>query len=165
MTELYFIGDVNEENVKKLFEQVLEIHKVGPREEIVLYITSHGGNPQLAFAFYDLVRVKGINLTTIVLGSADSSALIILLAGQTRKASVNSLFLLHNISREWEKISFDEDEIAATSADITKVQRLVDELLAIRTGHKLADVQERRRSRVSLTAVEAFEWGLIKEII
>lgn len=116
--------------------------------------------------FYDFIRIKNINLTTIGLGNVDSAALTIFLAGRMRKASRHTLFLIHNVARSFDShTSFDSREFDFLHQDMERLQKMMDQIIVENTGKNLEDIKACGLHPVSLTAEEAKEFGLIEEII
>ena len=63
------------------FGRVISITE--PEDEITLVINSVGGDTQTGLSIYDLILGSGRNITGIVLGRADSMALVVLQASST----------------------------------------------------------------------------------
>jgi len=164
--EVHLIGDVNDENIKKLFNDVSKLFKEDPGRIIRLYISSNGGIVKLAFAFFNWVRLAGIKLETIVLGGADSAAVLILLSGDIRKAAKYSLITIHNISRKANKgTSLQPDEAISLAESMKKVQLISDNIIVERTGRTIQEVKDHQNKDIPFTAEEAKEFGLVHEVI
>lgn len=164
--EAYLLGDVNEENIRQLVWRIRDLIEESPNEKIIVYITSHGGSLPLAFAFYDFIKMMQARLTTVALGCADSAAVIILLAGQKRRAGKNTTFLMHHITRSWHKgVSFKPDDLKAITTDVEITSKLMAQIISEETGQPLEIVKAQIAKEVSLVSEEARDFGLIDEII
>jgi len=95
MREVYLIGMIGTENINKTIEEIRKLYEEDPQEEITLLIGSGGGTIGPALTFYEWVKLKSIPLVTVAIGEVSSAAVIIFLAGQKRKATSHSFFLLH----------------------------------------------------------------------
>lgn len=164
--EVYLIGGINKEQIARIGQEILGFYDKDPSAEITLYITSDGGNPHLAMAFYDIVRIKKIALTTIATGECSSSALVVLLAGSKRKATQNTLFLEHQLARGFDKdISLNPSEMHAMSVSMGKLAGRIRQITAEKTGRSIEEIQDQENKEVVLTAEEAKKFGFIEEII
>ncbi len=92
--DIFFIGEVNGENVNQLIRDVQDTRLVA--DEIRLFVCSPGGNGWLGVCFYDWAKSEKITLTTIATGYVASAATYVFLSGTTRKATANSTFLIHH---------------------------------------------------------------------
>jgi len=164
--EIYLIGDIEKETMRRVTEEILELHEQDPAAKISLYITSGGGNPQLAIGFYELIRIKKIPLVTIGMGDCSSSALIVLLAGSERKATRNTIFEVHEIAKSFEQgESLSILEIESLIESTKKLDRTIMKIAANNIGEKIDKMKKIRKKGITLTAEEAKKLGLISEII
>jgi ATP-dependent protease ClpP protease subunit len=92
MSDIYFSGRIGQESLNLLKDKILSENS---EEEIKIYISSGGGSLTAAIAFYEWIRIKEIQMTTIAVGNVSSAAIIIFLAGEKRLATAFSSFLIH----------------------------------------------------------------------
>ena len=164
--EIYLIGRIDEEQMIKVGQKVVQFYDEDPQAEITLYINSSGGNPNLAIAFYDIVRIKKIVLTTMAVGECGSSALIILLAGSKRIATQNTLFLVHQLSRNFDKDeSLSVSELGVMNQNLEKLADKLRRIVADKTGKPMGEIKAQEKKGTVLTAEEALEFGFIDRII
>ena len=163
--ELYLLGEVNAENMGRLFTQIRDLLKEDEKEEIALYITSNGGVVSMAFAFYDLIKFKEVNLTTVGCGQVDSAALIVLLAGRKRLCTEHSLFLIHHVSRQIKGATLEPYDFKINYEDSVKVEKLMVDIIKRNTKMSFAEIEEKVEKSISLTADEAQVLGLVELII
>lgn len=75
-----------------------KLKDLGDVKEIDVLITSMGGNVDYAFQIHDALKDHQAKVTTIINGFCASAATIIALAGDVRKISKNSVYLIHKCS-------------------------------------------------------------------
>lgn len=166
--EVDWIGEVNEENMQKVIEQIRRLQGESS-EPIWLYITNEGGKVSIGRAFYEWVQVNGPRLETIGVGKVGSAAILILLAGRSRKATPNTIFEIHEIGKGYKKeIEFTLPQMKEI---ISKMELSADyycEIVSKETKiskDELIDIVKKDLKDLLLTAEEAKEKGLINEII
>lgn len=135
--------------------------------DITVYISSPGGNAYDAFSMYDSLKSFDGNVTAVVNGlAASAAAMIVLQAANYRKATTNSRFLLHEVSR-WvfiakEKVSQLEDEVA----EMKKIEQTVVNMLSEKCNKSDEEIRKLiQRREIWMSASEAKDWGLIDEVI
>jgi ATP-dependent protease ClpP protease subunit len=64
-------------------------------QSITLLLSSHGGAPEQAFYAYEILRTVPVPLITHNVGTIQSAAMVIFLAGQQRFAVPHAHFLMH----------------------------------------------------------------------
>lgn len=75
-----------------------KLKDLGDVNDIEVLITSLGGNVDYAFQIHDALKDHPAKVTTIINGFCASAATIIALAGDVRKISNNSVYLIHKCS-------------------------------------------------------------------
>jgi len=163
--EIYWIGEVNEENFKRVTEEILKSMEEGSNE-ITLFIKSLGGSTHEAIAFYDwVITRKKLSLTTIAVGGVESAAILVLLSGKIRKSTPNTFFLLHHLTwpldnKVWTALDIEEFARSAMIYNerywsiIEKKTKLSREVLS-----------RIRKGQIILTAEQAKEKEIIDEIL
>lgn len=149
------------EAVKKLVKDVAN----SAASHIIVNINSYGGDINHGISIHDILAEHKAKVTTVIHGHTASAATIISQAGNTRKMSANSLFLIHPASTiAWGNRS----DIAAAMSDLEKVDQTIRDIYAKRTGKTAAEIEEvmnRFDGRGEwLTAQEAMEYGFIDEV-
>ena len=102
---VFWTGSVNEENFSKVVSKIRELMVEYDDERITLIITSSGGNVGVGFAFYDFIKGMKIPLDTVGLGSVDSMAIPMFLAGERRYIGRHTTMYFHETSRSFSKDS------------------------------------------------------------
>jgi len=164
--EVFLVGRVEEGAMKDIGQKILGFYNDNPSKEITLYITSDGGNPNLAIAFYDFIKIKNVFLVTVALGECNSSALTVLLAGHRRECTKNTLFLEHQLTRSYDKgASFNPLEMMALAENMKTLAESLRRIMVKETGQSIEAVKDQENKELIMTAEEAKEFGLIHEII
>ena len=112
---LYLFGDIDETMAENIIMGLSYLSKSeGP---ITLMINSQGGSVSDMFAIYDSMLACPNDITTIGIGEVCSAAGLLLVAGDTRLASRNCLFMAHQVSGGYnadESLHTVEAQVAAT---------------------------------------------------
>lgn len=95
----YWLGKIDIENQKRVLERIVSLEEEAHGEPITLFVTSSGGNLDSAIAFFDLIRLLKINLTTIGSGVVHSAAFTIWMSGIHRFLTPHTTALFHPPSR------------------------------------------------------------------
>lgn len=90
-----YFGDITEPRITQLIDITNQAKRYNS-SEIHLHISSIGGNLHAGFAAYYHLRSLNIPLVTHNFGNVESSAVMLFLAGDTRRAAIYSTFLLHD---------------------------------------------------------------------
>jgi len=134
------------------------------KEPITMYVNSPGGSVLAGLAIYDVMRSIEAPITTIGTGMQASMGSILLVAGDERKMTRNSYYMIHQpLSGNGQSTQLTDIEIGA---DFTK--RLKEQLTDIyvrHTGlkHEYWDIALNRDTWLS--AEQAKKMGVISEII
>lgn len=149
------------EAVKKLIKDVAN----SAASQIIVNINSYGGDVNHGISIHDMLAEHKAKVTTVIHGHTASAATVISQAGNTRKMSANSLFLIHPAS------TFaigNRGDIQAALSDLEKVDQTIAGIYAKRTGKPETEIREimgRFDGRGEwLTAQEALELGFIDEV-
>ena len=91
---VHFIGPINHSSASMVRNLCLQALQAGATE-IELHMSSEGGNMTAGFALYFFLKSLPVPLTTYNIGSVESVAVVIFLAGQRRYACPGTRFLIH----------------------------------------------------------------------
>ncbi len=168
-------GDITPDSIQRLGDKILRSYQKNPDKEIELYLTSLGGWPIIAFAFYDLItKVLKCNLRTIGSGSVSSVALLVFLTGRVRVLTPHTiLYFRRGWYRSEPAFKFNgfhpgQDGVGG----LARLEHLSDDYFAeivaqsSRNGKLTADqVTAMVRDEVVITPPEALALGLVDEIL
>lgn len=97
-----FMGPVDQENIKPIIDWILVENHVSPKKkkELVLMVSSEGGDMAAAFALIDVMMSSEIPIKTVGLGLVASAGLMIFIAGHPgqRVLTPNTSILSHQFS-------------------------------------------------------------------
>jgi ATP-dependent protease ClpP protease subunit len=97
VSDLYLFGDVTNESAEKLIRE-LHTAQAKTEEPIHLWINSLGGDLTPGLALYTALRASKSRVHGHVLGTAQSSASLVLCGCQHRSMGTESLLLIHQLS-------------------------------------------------------------------
>lgn len=139
--------------------------RLQPECEMEIYITSPGGNPNCAFALYDLIRSIPNKVTTIAAGHASSAATIVYLAGDQKIIMPNAHIVLHTpILSMSHGHSSPLQDMELVHKNMKRVFNHVLQVFASRTGQSVHDLRALCRRNKHLSPKEAVQYGFAHEI-
>lgn len=161
-----FVGPINYPATKNLRNLCCQLAGNGV-PEIYLQFSSTGGSLVEGFALFNFLRSLPAKLTTHNIGSIESIANVVFLAGEERYASAETHFLLHGF--DWtfsEKQSLVHERIKEISMSLAADEKRFVAILKARSGMADADIQNLdffRKSTV-VEASDAKRYGLIHDV-
>ena len=156
--------EVNDVTSSLVVAQLLYLEGQDPSKDISLYINSPGGSVTAGMAIYDTMQYIRCDVSTICMGMAASMGAFLLAAGTKGKrlSLPNSDIMIHQPSGGAKGQATD---IMIHANYITKKKKLLNEILAERTGQPLEIIMQDTERDNFMTAQEALEYGLIDRII
>ena len=161
---VFLIGEISYQRAADVIMKMLYLDNLKRNSEISLYINSPGGSVDDTMAIYDTMRFVSAPIATYCIGRAQSGAAVILAAGTKgkRHALPHAKVMLH---QPWGGVSGQAADIKIQAEEILKAKAMISEILAKHTGQSAEKiVAETERDRY-MTADEAFEYGLIDEVL
>lgn len=178
MQTICFYGEIREESVKDLIEEVTDavakevLDEEPPARELRLFITSEGGSLPLALHAHDVIRqlcAEGdVHLTTVASGYCQSAANVILQAGDIRYSMPHTFFMVHPPFQEiWSEEGIEFAELGERAHLWGMTVRVIATIFARRTGKDLdywiREIQQ--PGRRFMLAADARAYGLVDEIL
>lgn len=156
--------EVNDVTSSLVVSQLLYLEGQDPTKDISLYINSPGGSVTAGMAIYDTMQYIKCDVSTICMGMAASMGAFLLAAGAKGKrlSLPNSDIMIHQPSGGAKGQATD---IMIHANYITRKKKLLNEILAERTGQSLETITRDTERDNFMTAQEALEYGLIDRII
>lgn len=161
-------GKINHETMTKTIDSVMGHWKKDSKKEITLIVCSGGGMCDPAFMFIDIVRIHGINLTTIASGGVGSMAVLIFAAGTRRLVTKHTDFFLHDLGFTPDKEErLSTTELKLKSKNLSVGQGWYARFIEERTGGKFkaSRVVKLMNSESYLYSDEAVKLGLAHDVI
>ena len=144
--------------------QLLYLEAQDPDKEISFYINSPGGSVTAGMAIYDTMQYLKCDVSTICFGMAASMGAFLLCAGAKGKrlSLPHSEIMIHQPSGGMQGQASD---IQIHAERMIRIKKLVNQIMAERTGQPLEKVEKDTDRDNFLSAQEALEYGLIDKII
>lgn len=149
-------GGVNLKDVSKQMQAFKDA------DELIVHVHSPGGDVYEGFAIHDALTNSGKKITTVIEGLCASIATVIALAGETRKITENSQFMIHN---PWGMAGGESEDIRRYADQLEKEEKRLADFYAKKTGQEIEDLKAMMKGETWMTANEAKEKGFITEII
>jgi ATP-dependent Clp protease protease subunit len=162
---IIFLGTPIDDMVSNLIvAQLLLLDSENPEKDIMLYINSPGGSVTAGLAIYDTMQHIRSDINTICLGQAASMGAFLLAAGTPgkRMALPNSRILIH---QPLGGASGQATDIEIQAAEISRIKKTLNELLASHTGQSLKKIEKDTDRDYIMTAEEAKEYGMVDKVI
>ena len=154
-------GEINDQSAEIVIAQLLYLDSLG-NTDISLYINSPGGSVSAGMAIYDTMKIVKSRVNTYCIGMAASMGAFLLATGDKRYCTPEAEVMIHQPLGGGQGQATDI-EIMAKHILHTK-----DKLIRIMAGYAKKDPEVLRADMERdnwMTAEEAFEYGLIDEII
>ena len=166
---IFMSENINDRGAINTIVEVTKLHSANPELPITLFVNSGGGNVTDAFALYDyIMHALKPNLQTVVLGEANSMAVLLLLMGDSGFRFISRLAVMkfHRFSLTV-NASFTVKNGLKMIQDLEKSEENYIEILVQRTGGKInKEIANKLLSdNVTLTAAEAVEFGLAQTVL
>jgi ATP-dependent Clp protease protease subunit len=137
-----------------------------PDRDITMYINSPGGSFTAMTAIYDTMQYIRPEVQTVCLGQAASAAAVLLAAGAPGKrlALPNSRILIHQPAMG-ESGRGQASDIEIQAREIARMRTWLEETLARHSNKSAEEVNKDIDRDKILSAQEAFEYGLIDQVL
>jgi ATP-dependent Clp protease protease subunit len=162
---IVFLGtEINDQVANIIIAQLLFLDREDPDKDISLYIHSPGGVISAGLAIYDTMQLIRPAVSTICVGMAASMATVLLCAGAKGKryALPNATIHMHQALGGARGQASD---IVIQAKEITRLQDIIRDILAKRTGQTLEKIIHDTDRDYYLNPEGAKEYGLIDEIL
>lgn len=167
MKKIVLSGGINENFCQKLFSELLACKDDESVREVTLYVTSNGGQSDIALGVYDFIKAFPKPITIVAVGVCHSAAVTILQAANHRLAFPNTNFMIHPMSL-MESMETSVFQISQDSQYFQRIEKMKLDIIAARTGMPVKEIQEKYTHKLYLNTSEAKQFGphgLIDEII
>ncbi len=161
---IFLGGPVMDDSANVIIAQFLFLEAEDSKKDIYLYINSPGGSLSAGLAIYDTIQYIKPPVSTYCVGQAASVAALLLTAGTIGKrfSLPHSRIMIH---QPWGGVQGQASDIEIQAKEITKMKRLVNELLSYHSGKPLKVIEEDTDRDFYMSPQEAKEYGLIDEIV
>jgi ATP-dependent Clp protease protease subunit len=156
-------GEVDQELAEKVISQLLVLNAES-HDPIRVIINSQGGHVDSGFAIHDLMHFIESPIITIGAGWVASIAVPILFGAdkENRYSFPNTRFLIHQPSGG---AGGQASDIRIEALEIIKIRTKINEMISRETGQTVEKITKDSDRNFWMTAEEALNYGLIKDII
>ena len=159
-----FQSSVDETTAAVLLNVIAQQIEKG-HKEIHLLISSPGGQTTNGIAVYNTLRAMPINLTTYNVGSVNSIANVIYLAGERRYACTGSSFMFHGVGvKVTEGSRLEEKNLVENLDHIRNDQGVIGQIISDRSNINPEEVANLFLRAAFMKSEEAKEYGIVHEI-
>jgi len=162
---IIFIGSVIDDLVANLVvAQMLYLNAENKKQDIDLYIHSHGGLITSGLAIYDTIQLMQCDVSTYVVGHAFSMGAVLLAGGSPGKrfALPHARVMLH---QPWGGMEGTAAEISIQAEEMVKLKGWINDILAKHTGQPKERIEQDVDQEFYMSAEDAKEYGLIDEVL
>jgi len=160
---IHLVEEIDQRSVSKVIRGIQLMLVKNSEGPIAIYINSYGGDVYSGFGLFNFIQSLNVEVTIYVVGSAMSSASIILMAGDIRIMYENSTLMLHTCSGAIDGKSF---EIITDAAEHKSIHKQMSEIYGSRSNVKAEKwAKDLEHKNVFIRAEKALELGLIDKII
>lgn len=153
-------------------QMVRTLMRDAAEKEVVVNLSSLGGDIDHGLNIHDQLVEHG-NVTARLSGFVASAATVIATGCKKVRMNSTAFYLIHKVSGwvdEWGYMNEDElqaliAQLAQSAEENKKIDLVIAQLYANRTGKSLADIADLMKKSTWLTAQEAKEWGFIDEVV
>lgn len=153
------VGEVYYTSVKEVMKDIDVANTQEHIKEIVLTMTSHGGDLPAAFALYDHIRASSKPIDIVVEGLCMSSAVMVLQAGRKRISRPHTVFMVHPSQIFLQEHDRPYMEFLSIVEQYRKNQQLFVELTISRSGIEKDKFEKLYSPRKYLTPIQAKKFG------
>lgn len=163
---IIFLGvQVDDSSADDVMAQLLVLEAQDPDAMITMYINSPGGSFTAMTAIYDTMQYIKPQIQTVCLGQAASAAAVLLAAGSPgrRLALPNARVLIHQPAMEGMRGQASDIEIVAQEID--RMRTWLEETLSKHSKKSVEEVRRDIERDKILTATDAFDYGLVDQVL
>ena len=157
-------GEVNDQVASTIVAQFLFLEAEDPEKDIYFYINSPGGVVTSGMAIFDTMNYIRPNVATICIGQAASMGAFLLSSGEKGKryALPHARIMIH---QPLGGAQGQASDIAIQAEEILRMKKELNSILAKNTGQSVKTIEKDTDRDNFLSAKEAFEYGLIDEVL
>jgi len=158
------IGGVTEKKAGSVIQKMLELDAEDPEKDILLVISSYGGETYEFLGIYDTIRLLRCDVATLGIGKSLSCGFFLLLSGTKGKRFVtpNTVLMTHEMGVGAEgRLT----EAKAEMAQSQREQKLINEIVLKHTRIKKDALKKFIGKDVYLTPRQAIRYGIVDHIV
>ena len=161
--ELSVLGTVDQHMAFDLCQQMLQLERLDPEEEITLFVASPGGLVSASLAIVDTMRSISCPVRTVCLDTAASMGAIIFVSGDRREMYPHAELMIHDPLMQ--NAGGSALAVQEASRRLMGLRRTLAEILSERSKLSVKRVQSLTSKDTFLTAERAIELGFADAIV
>lgn len=162
-TIIRFMAEVNQQTITSLINAFENEFKIGTKN-FKLLISSPGGFVDQGISIFNYLKGLPINIETVNFGAVDSISAVIFCAGKTRTSVPNARFIIHDVIRSAQNITFNE-VLMSEWLDSIKIDRNnIAKIIAETCNKKTNEIENLMKKAVVLSPLQAQKLGLVNNI-
>ena len=162
---IIFLGTLVDDSIANvMIAQLLFLEAEDSESDISLYLNCPGGLVTSGMAIYDTIQYLKPDVQTICIGQASSMGAVLLAAGASgkRQALPHARIMIHQMMGGF---SGQAEDIDIQAKEIIRMTDIVNEVLALHTGHKIEQIAEDTQRDFYFSSQDAKEYGIIDEVM
>ena len=161
---IFIGGEITNELANIVISELLYLEAKDNTKDINIYINSNGGVIDAGMAIIDTMNYIKCRVRTICVGLCASMAAVILASGEKgyRYSLLNSRVMIHQPLGGAEGKASD---IKIACEEILKAKRMINSLLAERTGNDIEVIERDTERDFYMSAKEAKKYGIIDKVL
>lgn len=161
--EIECVGVVDEAMTYSICQQLRQLQRMDPFEQITIYFNSPGGEVQSGLAIYDTMQAISCPIRTVCLGMAASMSALLFVAGDQRDMLPHARILIHDPLTT--SAGGSALELKTQADQLMRMREITAEVISKHTGHSMEEVYEKTQHDTWFEAAEAVGWCLADQII
>ena len=163
---VFLTGGIDDEIANLVIAQLLFLSNEDPKSDIHFYINSAGGSVSAGLSIYDTMQYLRCDVATYDVGLAGSMAAVIMCGGTRGKRYLlpHSRMLLHQ-PLIGGVLQGPATDLSIEAEEIIRLRRSLYEILAVRTGKGVEEVEKDCDRNKWFDAHESIEYGLADTVL
>jgi ATP-dependent Clp protease, protease subunit len=160
-----FIGsEIDDELASLVIAQLLFLDAEDPQKDVMMYVSSPGGDVSAGLAIYDTMQLVHCDVATYCMGQAASMGSFLLAAGTAgkRHALPHARIMIHQPLAGFRGSASD---IEIRAREIMQARDTLNGLLAQHTGRSIDEIRRDTDRDNFMSADEAKAYGLIDHVL
>lgn len=161
---LMFTAGIDQMSMNSLVQYLVDLQRSGA-QELVIGISSHGGNVVCGITMYNALRASPLKITTHNIGNVDSIANAVFLAGEERYANESATFMFHGVGFDGNPNERLEEKNLLEKLDIVHAEHSrISQLIASRSGLDTSVCLDLFKEQKTRDASWALANGLVQSV-
>lgn len=157
-------GEITTERANALILQLRYLQQETPKEAIVMYINSPGGEVSAGLALYDVMQAVSCPVHTVCVGTAASMGAVLFLSGDHREIFPHAKVMIHDPLIP-EGVGGSALRVENISRELMKTREVIGSIIGKHTGKSMDEVYAAMAKDTYFDATQALEFGLADAII